>query len=280
MATTPPLSEPAAAMLAGQLAGSSSELPAFSALVASLGICSRHSRAPRPEARLPRRVLAAEPAPFPLREPSLWKAYYEGALHEILSEELVGALAAHLRAVLPSSRGASGSGLPVVLECGAGSGALATHLQRRLSGVARVVACDDRSSRIATQRGGVEVLRMAVNAALAAFAPDVCLVSWMPSGADWSGAMRACPSVASYVLLGEADSSTCGDAWATWGVLPPNHYEYGLEEDTPPPHAQEGFVRTELESVSRWQVCRFDSALERGFSTAVAFERVQRRQWQ
>ena len=118
------------------------------------------------------------------------------------------------------------------------------------------------------------VQRLSSEAAIERLQPSVVLVSWMPSGIDWTCHCRECPSVREYILLGERDGSTCGDGWATWGLVPDNGYEYGLDDDSPKPYAADGFVLTELADVSRWQICRFDSAAARGFSTAVAFTRA------
>ena len=166
--------------------------------------------------------------------------------------------------------------IPLCLEVGAGSGLLAAHLRAALDGWVRVVATDSDG-----QGGGrhhpaelpaVETLD--AESALARHAPRLVLCSWLPSGLDWTQAMRACESVREYILLGEADSSTCGDAWATWGVLPPRYDEYGLEEDSPKPYEADGFIRSALPDVARWTICRFDSMAARGFSSCVAFSRA------
>ena len=53
--------------------------------------------------------------------------------------------------------------------------------------------------------------------ALKEFLPFFVVVSWCGPGLDFTPLLAATPSVLSYLLLGETDSSTCGDAWATWG---------------------------------------------------------------
>ena len=68
-------------------------------------------------------------------------------------------------------------------------------------------------------------------------------------------------------------SSTCGDGWATWGVLPPNAEEYGLDEDSTAPYRADGFERRDLGAISDVQICRFDSTAARGYSRAVLFTR-------
>ena len=84
----------------------------------------------------------------------------------------------------------------------------------------------------------------------------------------------AAQSVREYILIGESDSSTCGDAWGTWGVPPERAEEYGIYDDTPAPYEADGFVRSELDEISEWTVCRFDSKAARGFSRAVGFRRT------
>jgi hypothetical protein len=54
--------------------------------------------------------------------------------------------------------------------------------------------------------------------ALSSHGPHMVLASWMPLGQDWTAAMRATPPVEEYVLIGQPDSSMCGDAWLTWGI--------------------------------------------------------------
>ena len=153
------------------------------------------------------------------------------------------------------------------------------------------MACDDGSAYDKRRRGphdkapaesatpsagggwAVPVERAGVEAALARHAPRVVVVSWHPSGLDWSCLFRESACVDAYVLLGEADSSTCGDGWATWGQLPPNAEEYGLDESSPAPHAADGWRRVACGEVSAHQICRFDSSAARGFSSCVAFVR-------
>ena len=259
-----------------------SKLPSFANLVAAIGVPSARSTPPA-TARLPMRlVCGAVEAPFLVSdaERSLWAAYSANGVHELLSKELIIALAGRIKAAiscveLHGLEGRSdlngkralvigplaetgrvpvrvcssgecvrarpvnvfeGDALPCVLEVGAGSGALAHFLAGALVGYAHVAACDDGSAfgtgrrRVATgtppehrlSHGDIQVQALSTEAALEALSPKVVVASWHPSGQDWTGLIRACPSVSAYLLLGEADSSTCGDAWATWGVLPMN----------------------------------------------------------
>jgi ankyrin repeat protein len=165
--------------------------------------------------------------------------------------------------------------LPLLLECGAGNGVLSHRLASALVGFVRVTACDSGHDRIDASAGAALVARLGSEAAIARYHPAVVLISWMPSGVDWTCHCRGCAEVSQYILLGERDGSICGDEWATWGVLPEDGYEYGLDEDSPKPYTADGFVQTELEEVQQWQICRFDSAMARGFSSAVAFTRIE-----
>ena len=208
---------------------------------------------------MPKRVVAGTATE---KEQTCWRMCYESALHELLSHELVDAIATHIIALLsPADSGGGGGGcggggggggggsggetavvvgatggtgggggggttqaaattpgtLPVVLECGAGNGVLSHHLAQRLEGLATVIATDDFSSEIAALT--TKVLPLTCKQALEQFSPAVVLCSWMPSGVDFTGDMRKCPAVRHILLLGETGTSTCGNAWATWGVV-------------------------------------------------------------
>ena len=56
-------------------------------------------------------------------------------------------------------------------------------------------------------------------AALEQFAPHIVLCCWQPLGRDWTCAIRSTASVKEYILVGQADSSMCGDARLTWGAI-------------------------------------------------------------
>ena len=276
VADAPPLPAPVIDLLMPQfLADPDSPLPSCADLCAQLGIPADRSAAagsttPLPAARLPMRVISGQASPL---ERTLWRTYSDGAIHELLSRELVAALAAHIRNML-SGQPANGQRdtLPTVLEIGAGSGGLALRLAAQLSGVVRYIAVDDASSGIGMQ---TNVERCDCVKALAVHEPAVVVVSWCPSGVDFSHACRMCPSVIAYVMLGESDSSTCGDSWATWGALPDDPEAYGMNEATTKPYQADGFARTELTAIGRWLISRFDSAAARGFSSAVGFSRTK-----
>lgn len=233
-------------------------------------------------AHLPARVLSGDATED---ERALWKAYYEGAMHEILSAEFVNALAEHVRLLLAATTQTdTPTDMPVVLEVGAGSGALTAQLSKQLAGYARLVATDNYSTGIGTMEGAT-VEKLNCKEALEFYSPTVVLVSWMPSGLDFTLDIRACASVRYYLLVGPSDSATCGDVWATWGKVPEigcarcgfegcERCDYGLDESTAKPFARDGWLRTECEHVHAFQICRFDSRVARGFSTCVCFSKT------
>ena len=218
-----------------------------------------------------------------LRGRGALNAYCERhGMYEVLTAEMIGALAAHVRARLPALRersAADGVGGVVVLEVGAGTGALAHFLARELEAEPQlaVVACDSRAQALPGARYP-GVVEMSASAALAAFAPQLVLCSWMPMGRDLSAAFRQCAAVEEYVLLGEADDGACGHNWHTWGN--PDFRPGGAAggeggEGTPtPPYVADGFRRIELDDVSRWMASRYDGDGDEGCnSCAVSFVR-------
>ena len=252
VADAPPLPAEAIELLLPQFVGDPDvALPPCEALCRALALpCERNSTLPPAKERLPARVVSGRATAL---ERTLWRTHFDGGLHELLSHELVTALALHLRQVVAAVPAHAGDP-PTILELGAGSGELTQRLARALGGIARCIAVDDASSGIG-MRSHVQTLDCA--SALTAYSPVAVLVCWCPSAVDFSSHIRACTSVREYVLLGECDGSTCGDAWVTWGIPPERADEYGISEDTPAPYAADGFVRTELEQISRWSICRW-----------------------
>ena len=313
---------------------STTTLPQFAELCNALELPVERSKKPEHVARLPLRILSGAASSL---EKSCWKhAMNDGGLHELLSVELIEAIAKRVRRVLgrielhglvgradlngqaacvigplekttgrvPVKVDATGecvraklanafhsAALPTVLECGAGAGALSYFLAQALDGYAAVVAADSHRDKLNARGtvGGLEVAHLDSAAAITLHDPEYVVMCWQPSGVDWTLHCRAeggggegvCGEMGSisgrgsrcreYLLLGEADSSTCGDEWATWGVVPANGDAYGLDEDSIPPFMRDGFTRVELAEVAQWMACRFDSSEARGFSTAIAF---------
>ena len=167
--------------------------------------------------------------------------------------------------------------LPTVLELGAGDGHLSHHLAISLSGYAKLICSDTKPPKDAIGWAALscEIRAMDSEKVTELLQPTIAIISWQPSGIDWTLHCRAGERCREYILLGESDSSTCGDGWATWGIVPENGYEYGLDEDSIAPYKQEGFERVELPDVTEYMICRFDSHASRGFSKAVSFKRLK-----
>jgi len=267
-----------------QLLSASSQLPSFDTLIAALNISELYKTTPPSSSTslpLPRLVLA------PMVNPSdatLWKTFSEMHMHELLTLEMVDALAEHILTTL-NQVNSTATTLPVVLELGCGSGVLAHHLGIRLCGKATVVGCDDFTNQIPTTTlfdttetettcNNVTLVQCSASDALNKYSPTIVLCSWMPSGIDFTEQIRQTEHVQEYLLVGIANTSTCGDEWATWGVVGDDGDDYGLDSDSIPTY-EEGhcFVRKNIDSISKWQICRFDSSVCRGFSSTVSFLR-------
>ena len=113
------------------------------------------------------------------------------------------------------------AGASRVLELGAGDGALSRRLSEALAYAdpPMTIVASDSGARGLAPAAGAEVLPLDAQAALHHVAPHIVFCAFMPLGDDWTAAMRALPSVRSYVLLGEVDDGCCGRPWATWGYL-------------------------------------------------------------
>ena len=271
----PPLIDEIQTLLTAQLTPlAASTLPSIAVLCAALDVPLSRAK-PAASDRLPARIVAGVSMPI---ERMMWRECQASGLHELLSREFVGELALHLSSAVERCHRA-GVAQPMILEIGAGSGSLAFHLTlelRRLGHPFPIVATDDASSGITTVTSGIATMIdgpvcLTCADALARFAPHIVLVSWMPLGVDWSAAIRECESVREYVLLG--DPTACGDTWATWGEAPLHAEEYGLSDDSVSPWESDGFVSARLEHIELHQLCRFDSSVARGFSSAFAFGR-------
>eukprot|EP00899_Mesostigma_viride_P026190 jgi/Mesvir1/6756/Mv16717-RA.1 len=68
-------------------------------------------------------------------------------------------------------------------------------------------------TRLGTVHGHSRVLLMDAIEAIRAFPSHVIICCWQPLGVDWTAAMRACPTLLEYILIGEKDDGICGH----WG---------------------------------------------------------------
>ena len=179
----------------------------------------------------------------------------EFAVYEILHENLVQSLANLL------------SGELLVLEVGAGNGLLSKFL--RDAGV-NAVATDNYSWKMKRR---APVRRMRYNTAVDHYNPSCVVCCWMPYGADWTPAFRACPSVQRYVLIGEGSGGCCGSD-ETWGG-------HVYDEDTGEYQQVPGGFEKDGWSTYEWpaaNLCRTDYRSNGGVcrhSSIQVFERPQ-----
>ena len=158
----------------------------------------------------------------------------------------------------------------VILEAGAGNGKLTYNLRKQLDELSvdnvSVVACDTGEFGIKQDDSVVET--MSHKEAIEKYKPNIIIFSWMPPGYDCTDDFREAESVDEYILIGETNYGCCGDQWKTWGFDPMR------ENNAVPPHEEDGFTRTHLKNLSRWQVAHFDMPFSlRGFTSTESFTR-------
>lgn len=264
----PPLPAHLSELLVGEVGG----LPSFTDLAEGLELPQERGGEGGKDGarRLPNRIVSGIASGIEL---ALWASYSSSAIHEVLSVEYIAAIVNCMK----ENVGEGGT----LLEIGAGNGQLSEILRKKLDGFCSVIAVDDFTSAIAAVSS---VIEMGCEEALEKYKPTFVLCSWMSPGRDFSAAIGKCESVRGYLLLGEADSSTCGDAWATWGVVPIygcrkcefegcGRCDLGVYEDTVKGYVGLGFRREEVEAIEEVQICRFDSSEFRGYSSAYLFAR-------
>lgn len=212
-----------------------------------------------------------------------WRCYTEGVdthdadatfpRYEVFTREHVRALAGYLHSRAASHRATTPL---LVLEVGAGGGTLHAGLLAALNELSgecqlQLSATDSGARGLHTSSPhGAAVTLESCAAALQRLRPHVVLCCWMPLGVDWTGAFRSLDTVQEYLLVGETDSSLCGDAWRTWGRAG----EDAAGVRPVPPYQVDGFRRVDLQELSRWQLCRTDERwAERGRSRTVSFRR-------
>jgi hypothetical protein len=138
----------------------------------------------------------------------LYTAEYIDGLLDVISTQVVATTTSLSHKKTPTT----------ILEIACGSGRLTQLLDNRAgtkSSQLKFVASDDGSWRIPRQFSRVD--KVDYQAALHKYKPDIVICAWMPLGVDFTRAIRACPSVRMYILIGPKDDGTCGDTWATWG---------------------------------------------------------------
>eukprot|EP01065_Artemidia_motanka_P012596 TRINITY_DN16945_c0_g1_i2.p1 TRINITY_DN16945_c0_g1~~TRINITY_DN16945_c0_g1_i2.p1 ORF type:complete len:457 (+),score=151.32 TRINITY_DN16945_c0_g1_i2:83-1453(+) len=218
---------------------------------------------------LARVVGKSKPPPLPVMTPLDWVFFTTNAerkLCEVWTLEYLSALAEVLCSDPDSFREDA-----VVLEIAAGDGRL-THLLRqrveavcpdRTAGVTWVASDEEGNLADATNTFTVE--EADAQTALQAHQPRIVLCSWMPLSTDLSAAIRDTPSVAMYILIGEADFGVCGEPWATWGLGKP---EPGVKNYT-----EDGWQRENLHHLRPLQISRHDFPAAKYHSQTVLFRK-------
>ena len=214
----------------------------------------------------------------------------ENHLYEVLSEDYINALA-DLVLDLRKDRFQERNGLPnsssygdyVIVEIGAGSGALSHYLRKRIYELEHkglpwaseidVIATDSGSWKLDSRDFSVEPYT--VKEALERLNPDLVITSWMPAGVDWSKAFRRA-GISDYLLIGEADDGCTGHNWFTWGNKAYNQ-DIQLSKiggrSISTPFAEDGYVRKDLGHLARLQLQRYDCQVAPNQSTTVLFSR-------
>lgn len=219
----------------------------------------------------------------------------EHTIYEFVNAEFVQAFGTYL-ASRAEDMGATEERPVRILEIGAGDGKLTHFLQQQLDqaspGLVQVVATDSGEWDLPT---AYPVEKMDHKTALQKFQPDIVFISWMPVDVDLTDDIRECPSVAEYLLIGEAEGGCCGDRWLTWGVgwdLRPGEWDFQDDEgrqDTEAyneamekweeeygttPFEKDGFIRGDLAEISETQICRSDSPGSYSHSSTVSFRKL------
>ncbi len=171
-----------------------------------------------------------------------------------------------------------------------------------------MVATDDMSWRIFAK---AQVEKLSVEQALEKYASNsnseddssedepkerpqiIVICSWMPMGQDWTSQFRKA-NVDEYILIGEADDGSCGDNWLTWGDTAfydqsvaiensdgdgkSNSFDHESSPSAPtPPFAEEGYQRTDMEPLTKYQFSSFDLANSKSSKTVSFRRRKQKR---
>eukprot|EP01063_Lacrimia_lanifica_P027345 TRINITY_DN3825_c0_g2_i1.p1 TRINITY_DN3825_c0_g2~~TRINITY_DN3825_c0_g2_i1.p1 ORF type:complete len:344 (+),score=119.04 TRINITY_DN3825_c0_g2_i1:55-1086(+) len=171
----------------------------------------------------------------------LWHYCEMRDIHDFYTAEYTERLAEFL-ASLPLDEG------DVVLEVGAGQGALTKFLRRepalKEAGLALVATDADPFP---------DVEALSYQAALRKYAPKVVLCSWMPYGEDWTPAFRDCGAVLGYVLMGPLALSGCLAGWS----LP----------------AGGAWQAMHLEDIEAHSICKLDSVHDPGNTKTIWYQR-------
>ena len=178
----------------------------------------------------------------------LWHRTEGEETFEFLNQEFIHELGSYLLERIGHIPSAAGK--PVLLEIGAGDGRLTHFLKNELG---------DRATMIATDSGqwGLNqpfpVQTMDYQQALKTYQPTFVICSWMMNNQDFSSAIRTCPSVNEYVLIGSTE--VCGKPWETYGETYEGYMEQFFND---PPFEVDGFSQQIIPDPTAHQLCRMD----------------------
>lgn len=167
---------------------------------------------------------------------------------ELLNKEFIRALSDHIVLALGLENDQDGR-VFTVLEVGAGNGRLAhfvkQELDLRFPNKVKVIASD-------SGEYGYEsifpVEKLDCEAALEKYKPQMVICAWMTPDQDFSKVFRADPSVKEYLLIGEPGG------YGSQEMFEDDRGKYGT-----PSYQKDGFSKTFLNEVEKYQVCVNDS---------------------
>eukprot|EP00946_MAST-07B_sp_MAST-7B-sp1_P000133 g133.t1 len=211
----------------------------------------------------------------------------ENQMYEVFTREYVDTLVDTIIGIKGRRHGERDGSMArdfVVVEIGAGTGALSHHMRRRLyelehKGVAGVksidvIATDSGSWKL--DGGDFPVEPYNVKEALERLKPDLVITSWMPAGEDWTKDFRRA-AIPDYLLIGEADDGCTGHNWLTWGnkayMEAKDHERKIGGRSIVAPFAEDGYKRTDLQDLAQLQLQRYDCKMAPNQSTTVLFSK-------
>jgi hypothetical protein len=113
------------------------------------------------------------------------------------------------------------------------------------------------------------IIQMKNQAALEKYEPSMVLMSDFTMHQDETAMVRAQGCVREYIYFGMADSYAEGNGWDTWGYA-----KYRAKgEAVLPPFMREGWVKVNLNHISRWMIHKNDSDMMMGVGSVTSFVR-------
>ncbi|KAH3764439.1 hypothetical protein Pelo_3704 [Pelomyxa schiedti] len=202
------------------------------------------------------RTQPLEPSPRLMqRNDMVWKICSRRChpIYEVLCTEVIDSFYAYLKDRVELYKISSGDKILRIVELGAGDGRFAHFISSKFSPSDQVCfqTCDTGADGIPPV---FPIEKIHYREALKAIQPHIVIVVWMPIGEDWSSAIRSTDSVMEYILVGP--KRTTGHAFETWSQVPL------------------GWSMQVLPAISKFQICRCDTADLVGHSHTTSFRRA------